>query len=259
MKSKILFLTLFSIIIGSCTVQKRLYMKGFHIEMNKPNLSHKSKKNLDTSEKRNLSYSNLIKNNQLNQQFSVMGSTPVCDTIYLKNGEVITALIIGEDGRETKYKLCDLDEITIIKTRKIERVCFANGTIKNYSFESKLESVFDPKLEKLNNKIINKTEVLDTIGSNGILKFTGLEKKLGAVKKTKENESNEDNKHVSIAFYLLIFGGLLGFHRFYLGYYLIGTLYVLTLGFLGIGCIIDLVLLLTGNLKPKKGIYITKN
>jgi TM2 domain-containing membrane protein YozV len=51
------------------------------------------------------------------------------------------------------------------------------------------------------------------------------------------------------------FFGIIGVHRFYLGYTFIGILQIFTLGGLGIWTLIDFILILTGDLKPKKGSY----
>lgn len=47
-------------------------------------------------------------------------------------------------------------------------------------------------------------------------------------------------KSKGAAYLLLLFFGVLGIHKFYLGKVGMGILYLLTLGFLGIGCLIDL-------------------
>ena len=57
------------------------------------------------------------------------------------------------------------------------------------------------------------------------------------------------------ALLLCIFVGLLGIHRFYLGYIWQGVVQLLTLGGLGIWTIIDLVRIITGDLQPKGGSY----
>tara|TARA_R110002049_G_scaffold25354_8_gene89185 strand:- start:1783 stop:2154 length:372 start_codon:yes stop_codon:yes gene_type:complete len=57
------------------------------------------------------------------------------------------------------------------------------------------------------------------------------------------------------ALLLSLFLGGLGVDRFYLGYTLLGVLKLITLGGLGIWALIDLILIITGDLKPKNGSY----
>ena len=64
-----------------------------------------------------------------------------------------------------------------------------------------------------------------------------------------------DGKSQIIALILCIFVGPLGIHRFYLGYTLEGVLMIVTGGGCGIWWIIDLVRIITGDLKPKNGDY----
>jgi TM2 domain-containing membrane protein YozV len=49
------------------------------------------------------------------------------------------------------------------------------------------------------------------------------------------------------------FLGVLGIHRFYLGYTTIGIIQLLTAGGCGIWVIIDFILILTGDLKDSNG------
>ena len=61
-----------------------------------------------------------------------------------------------------------------------------------------------------------------------------------------ENNLNARDKfimHTLIGYLCLIFGGIIGLHRFYFGRWVTGILYVLTAGFCGIGVIVDIVLL----------------
>lgn len=51
-------------------------------------------------------------------------------------------------------------------------------------------------------------------------------------------------KNKWVAFFLCLFFGMLGVHKFYEGRVLFGILYLCTLGLAGIGVIIDLVILL---------------
>lgn len=56
-----------------------------------------------------------------------------------------------------------------------------------------------------------------------------------------------------VALLLCIFIGELGIHRFYLGYTTIGIIQLLTLGGCGIWALIDLIRIITGDLKPADG------
>lgn len=47
-----------------------------------------------------------------------------------------------------------------------------------------------------------------------------------------------------VAFFLCLFFGVLGIHKFYEGRVLLGIVYLLTLGLCGVGVIIDLIILL---------------
>ena len=58
-----------------------------------------------------------------------------------------------------------------------------------------------------------------------------------------------------VALLLSIFLGGLGIDRFYLGYNLLGVLKLITLGGFGIWYLIDIILIVTGNLQPKRGSY----
>ena len=60
-----------------------------------------------------------------------------------------------------------------------------------------------------------------------------------------------------IALILVLVAGGLGIHRFYLGYTWQGIVQLLTLGGCGIWAIIDLIRIITGDLKPKDGEYET--
>jgi TM2 domain-containing membrane protein YozV len=54
---------------------------------------------------------------------------------------------------------------------------------------------------------------------------------------------------------LVLLAGVLGIHRFYLGHIGIGVLMILTAGCCGILALIDLIRIITGDLKPKGGEY----
>ncbi len=76
-----------------------------------------------------------------------------------------------------------------------------------------------------------------------------------AVKAKKMAADPGDGKSQMIALILCIFVGVLGIHRFYLGYTMEGVLMLLTGGGCGIWALIDLVRIITGDLQPKDGSY----
>lgn len=59
---------------------------------------------------------------------------------------------------------------------------------------------------------------------------------------TNHGHMREKNKWVS--FVLCLFLGFLGIHKFYEGKIIMGVLYIFTLGFWGIGCLVDLIVIL---------------
>lgn len=74
-------------------------------------------------------------------------------------------------------------------------------------------------------------------------------------KNTKKVVVDGDGKNQLVALLICIFVGALGIHRFYLGYIGIGIIQLLTLGCCGIWTLIDLIMIVTGDLKPKGGEY----
>jgi hypothetical protein len=67
------------------------------------------------------------------------------------------------------------------------------------------------------------------------------------------NKRGEKSKSQLVALLLAIFLGVLGIHRFYLGYPLIGFLQLITCGFCLIGYFVDIVRIAFGTLKPSRG------
>ncbi|MCR5430028.1 MAG: TM2 domain-containing protein [Eubacterium sp.] len=57
-----------------------------------------------------------------------------------------------------------------------------------------------------------------------------------------------------VAFFLCLFFGILGIHNFYVGKIFWGLIYLLTLGFFGIGWIIDLIRILLGTFRDGDGV-----
>lgn len=70
-----------------------------------------------------------------------------------------------------------------------------------------------------------------------------------------EGNKNNGGDNQLVALLLAIFLGGLGIHRFYLGYIWQGVVQLLTGGGLGIWCIIDIIRIAIGDLKPKNKNY----
>lgn len=70
--------------------------------------------------------------------------------------------------------------------------------------------------------------------------------------------STSKGKSQLIALLLSIFVGLIGVHRFYLGYIWQGIVQILTIGGLGIWALIDIIRIVIGDLKPNGAEYSDK-
>ncbi len=67
------------------------------------------------------------------------------------------------------------------------------------------------------------------------------------------DKRNVSNKSWLVALLLCIFLGYLGIHRFYVGKIATGVLWLLTVGFFGIGYIVDLLLIAAFKFKDSYG------
>ncbi|MCS7004781.1 MAG: TM2 domain-containing protein [Cytophagales bacterium] len=106
-----------------------------------------------------------------------------------------------------------------------------------------------------NNASIVEKEVLSNLSLSEKLVVKVAEKK---VKKELEKKNMNGEKSQVVALVLVLLVGTLGIHRFYLGYTWQGVVQLLTAGGCGVWTLIDLIRIVTGNLKPKDGDYAKK-
>ena len=245
-----LFLTLFLVV--SCTIEKRHYMPGYHVnrvgqKSNDKNIKQektttfKSNTNTIDSFKEDINEPLLLASNKEssiiidkpdNKTATLFNKTKEnprqqdneCDVIILRNGNEISALISEVSTLEVKYRMCDNLGGPLFTKKKSEifMIKYANGT----------STVFNEETSN-NDNIVSQTNNYITPPA-----------------------ANSNDRNYLVAILLWVFLGAIGIHRFYLGYVGMGVLYLLTGGLCGIGWIIDGIMLLTGSLKPKYGNYI---
>ncbi len=70
--------------------------------------------------------------------------------------------------------------------------------------------------------------------------------------------NNQSEKKILPAFLLCFLFGSLGLHRFYVGKIGTGVLWLVTCGILGIGTLVDLIVIIFGNFKDKDDLKLTE-
>ncbi len=66
-------------------------------------------------------------------------------------------------------------------------------------------------------------------------------------------QENVSDRNWLVTLLLAWFAGVLGIHNFYVGRTVRGVVYIFTLGFLGIGVFVDLILIVMKKFKDKEG------
>ena len=190
------------LVLTSCTMEKRVYMSGYHIDWK--NGKHNSNKQ------------ELVSND--NEKQTEQNQIGTVEQSENENNTIDNAPSVNDNNLTAS-----VDNSVIIPSHK------------PVSFSKK------------ENTISAKTN-LTTETKNVIANKVSKSQK----KAEKNNSAGGGGKSQIVALILCILLGLLGIHRFYLGYTGLGILYLLTLGLFGIGWLIDLILLIIPNgLTPK--------
>jgi len=196
------------LVLNSCTMEKRVYMSGYHIEWNK------SKNNPDRQELVSNDNVKKIEQSQIGTIEQYKNGSNTLENVPTIDNENLTA---------------SLDNSIILPSHKT--ISFSKN---ENSVTAKTNQTFEEK--------------------------TVISKKISKAKKKaeKNNAADGGGKSQLVALLLCIFIGVLGIHRFYLGYTGIGILMLLTGGVFGILALIDLIRIITGDLKPRNGDYSEK-
>lgn len=202
--------------LTSCTMQKRLYTSGYHIEFKNGNPTT-VKKNVDNDE---------VKNNK-------------------NASSIATATTIKESKSQTN----DINDVII------NDAIINNPTSTNTNENIVASTTNDPVVYTsqktsswYNASAVPKTNINTDKKAN--VKQTNTNNENANAQATKSA-----GKSWIAALLLCIFLGTLGIHRFYLGYTWQGIVQLLTLGGLGIWTLIDLIRIITRDLQPKSGHY----
>ena len=191
-----------TLVLASCTMEKRVYMSGYHTEW----LNGKRDPG-----KNELANKNNSKKSDANE------------TVIVTNDQTEQSTINSNITDETLTASTD-NSIFVPSTHKMEFHKNKNKTVVNENAATS-ETKTIIKADSQQNKKVNK------------------------------KNANGGGKSQLVALLLCIFIGALGIHRFYLGYIGIGVIQLLTLGCCGIWSLIDLIRIITGDLKPKDGDY----
>jgi len=178
-----------------------------------------------------------------------------------KTGKIENKKEIRTNESETKVAEIKLKETSPLETltqesASIQEVETYISEENNLVASNDLNAVFS-QLSKKESKVL----ISNFISSNNNLNSDNQETKeattILADKEAKQTKRAGGKSQV-IALILVLVAGTLGVHRMYLGYWGIGIIQLLTFGGCGIWTLIDLIRIITGDLKPKTGRYTTK-
>lgn len=167
-----------------------------------------------------------------------------------KEAKIATQAIVNE--RVDKQIVTASTEEAIISTSVLDKALAENNVVVN---ENK-QMVFAG--QKVNSKAeflaLTPAKIKETSGKSLTFKEKIVLKATQKQLKKSSNVVEDDKSHV-VAILLSFFLGVLGIHRFYLGYTWQGIVQLLTFGGLGIWALIDFIRIIIKDLQPKDGSY----
>ena len=159
------------------------------------------------------------------------------------------------DSRSEAHAQREAVKAVIVNKGRHEKV--APSIIEERKEEAKLPAVNEANIEApvVASVAVNAAAPSgQTIGKGSSMKMLVMKaKEMKKGVKSKPGEGAGGNQLIALV--LCFFVGVIGIHRFYLGYYGAGIIQLLTLGACGIWTLIDFIRIITGDLKPKDGEY----
>lgn len=251
------FLQLFAFVLiialfGACTSTNNLTHCPDFKSKNKPNKSIA----LKFKKKQNKKHRAIVKQNrQLDTKTQLAKATQPLETIVASN--------ITNNANET-FALSTNSTFNLnnyINEELLNKInVHLNSETTTASLETIIEETSAGTLENLGIAEFVKNNATKPLSKKEIKK---LERKVAKFEKKLTKLSEKTNslpvdgapgqKSQLIALILVIVAGAIGVHRFYLGYTGIGIAQILTAGGCGIWALIDLINIITGNLKPADG------
>lgn len=235
------------LIVTSCSVEKRLYNKGFHVEW-------KKKYETDNRNKENKAFTESdvikLKDNSESKKVAVNSQLESKSVIYSDVASISNEPRFESSNKEIASfhfsQPISRTEI-IVKSDQCDVIILKNGD----EVEAK---VLEVGTEEIKYKACDNTEgPTFTIKKSGVFKINysnGTSTVMVSDEASNSNSSGKKGKSQIIALVLVLLVGVLGIHRFYLGHIGIGVLMLLTGGVCGILALIDLIRIITGDLKP---------
>jgi hypothetical protein len=148
----------------------------------------------------------------------------VCDVILYRDGREREVRIEDVSTNEVRYRPCREPNgpLTVEGTGNILRIDYADGSRRYFERRDDFERPGQQQQVTVNQNI-----------------------------NAAQREGQRTSHSQIIALLLILLLGSLAAHRFYLGYYGIAILQLITLGACGIWYLIDLIRIITGDLKPR--------
>ena len=136
----LLFFTLAALVLTSCTIQKRVYRKGFHVvwntvhsrEANLPESLKNEKPSLvnKTIDEEVVVSANRLSNVDLAKKPALILNKDTCgDILLLHNADKLAVKILEIEEKTIKYKRCDNMDgpVYSIRKNKVAMITYANG------------------------------------------------------------------------------------------------------------------------------------